>query len=109
VESGAGVLLGTLQYMAPEQLAGGTPQPAWDLWALAVLAYEMLTGTHPFDSARPDWHRALLAGSFTPMTVFLPDSLPTWTELFAKALALDPKHRPDSALSHFLELEKALA
>ena len=109
VETGAGVLLGTLQYMAPEQLAGGTPQPAWDLWALAVLAYEMLTGTHPFDSARPDWHRALLAGSFTPMTVFLPDSLPTWTELFAKALALDPKHRPDSALSHFLELEKALA
>ena len=109
VETGAGVLLGTLQYMAPEQLAGGTPQPAWDLWALAVLAYEMLTGTHPFDSASPDWHRALLAGSFTPMTVYLPDSLPTWTELFANALALDPKHRPDSALSLFLELEKALA
>jgi eukaryotic-like serine/threonine-protein kinase len=108
-ETGVGVLIGTLQYMAPEQLAGGTPQPAWDLWALAVLAYEMLTGTHPFDSARPDWHRALLAGSFTPITVYLPDSPPTWTELFARALALDSNHRPDSAHSFFLELQRALA
>jgi serine/threonine-protein kinase len=108
-ETGVGVLLGTLQYMAPERLAGGTPQPAWDLWALAVLAYEMLTGTHPFDIARPDWHRAVLGGSFTPVTVYLPDSPRTWTEFFARALALDPKHRPDSAHSFFLELEKALA
>ena len=108
-ETGVGVLIGTLQYMAPEQLAGGAPQPAWDLWALAVLAYETLTGTHPFDSARPDWHRAVLSGSFTPVSVYLPDSPRTWTELFARALALDPKHRPDSAHSFFLELEKALA
>jgi eukaryotic-like serine/threonine-protein kinase len=109
VETGAGVLLGTLQYMAPEQLAGGTPQPAWDLWALAVLAYEMLTGTHPFGNAWPDCHRALLAGSFTPITAHLPESPPRWTELFAKALALDPKRRAESARSFFLELERALA
>jgi eukaryotic-like serine/threonine-protein kinase len=108
-ETGAGVLLGTLQYMAPEQLAGGTPQPAWDLWALAVLAYEMLTGRHPFGSAWPDCHRALLAGSFTTITAHLPESPPRWTELFARALALDPKRRPDSAHSFFLELERALA
>jgi DNA-binding NtrC family response regulator len=108
-ETGAGVLLGTLQYMAPEQLAGGTPQPAWDLWALAVLAYEMLTGTHPFGSVWPDWHRALLAGSFTPITAHLPESPSKWTEFFARALALDPKRRPDSARSFFLELERALA
>src|SRR5262249_37757599 len=80
-ETGAGVLLGTLQYMAPEQLAGGTPQPAWDLWALAVLAYEMLTARHPFGSAWPECHTALLAGSFTPITAHLPESPPRWTEL----------------------------
>jgi len=108
-ETGAGVLLGTLQYMAPEQLAGGTPQPAWDLWALAVLAYEMLAGTHPFGSAWPDCHRALLAGSFTPIAAHLRESPPRWAELFARALALDPKRRPDSARSFFLELERALA
>jgi serine/threonine-protein kinase len=108
-ETGAGVLLGTLQYMAPEQLAGGPPQPAWDLWALAVLAYEMLTATHPFASARSDCHRALLAGSFTPITAHLPESPPRWNEFFARALALDPKHRPDSAHPFFLELQRALA
>jgi eukaryotic-like serine/threonine-protein kinase len=109
VETGVGVLIGTLQYMAPEQLAGGTPQPAWDLWALAVLAYEMLTGTHPFDSARPDWHRALVAGSFTPIAAYFPESPPRLTEFIAGALALDPKRRPDSARSFFLELDRALA
>jgi eukaryotic-like serine/threonine-protein kinase len=107
--TGAGVLLGTLQYMAPEQLAGGPPRPTWDLWALAVLAYELLTGRHPFSSACPDWHRALLAGSFTPIAVHLPESPQGWTEFFARALALDPKCRPDSARSFFLELERALA
>jgi serine/threonine-protein kinase len=107
-ETGAGVLLGTLQYMAPEQLAGAPPQPAWDLWALAVLAYEMLTGTHPFASDRPDCHRTLLAGSFTPITAHLTEP-PRWNEFFARALALDPKHRPDSAHSFFLELQRALA
>ena len=109
VETGAGVLLGTLQYMAPEQLAGGTPQPGWGLWALAVLAYEMLTGRHPFGSAWPDCHRTLLAGSFTPIMAYLPESPPRWTEFFAKALALDPKRRPDSARSFFLEVERVLA
>ena len=109
VETGAGVLLGTLQYMAPEQLAGGAPQPAWDLWALAVLASEMLTGTHPFGSAWPDCYGALLAGSFTSITAHLPESPPRWTELLAKALALDPRRRPGSARSYFLELERALA
>ena len=41
---------GTLRYMAPEQLAAGFPTPLWDLWALAVIAYEMLTGAHPIAS-----------------------------------------------------------
>ena len=34
--------------MSPEQVAGDEVDPAWDIWALAVIAYEMLTGGHPF-------------------------------------------------------------
>jgi hypothetical protein len=48
----AGVL-GTLAYMAPEQAAGGAASPAWDYWALSVMAYEMLTGRHPFGGGLP--------------------------------------------------------
>ena len=44
----AGFLIGTLDYMAPEQVAGDVVSPSWDLWALAVMAYEMLTARHPF-------------------------------------------------------------
>ncbi len=45
-----GVMLGTPQYMAPEQLRGEAPAPSWDLWALGVMTCEMLTGCHPFAS-----------------------------------------------------------
>ncbi len=45
--SGGG-LVGTPLYMAPEQIRGERPEPSWDVWALAVIAFEMLTGSHPF-------------------------------------------------------------
>ena len=47
----AGMLVGTLEYMAPEQVAGDEVNPAWDVWAVSVIAYEMLTGRHPFRRA----------------------------------------------------------
>jgi len=42
--------LGTLAYAAPEQVTGGEVTAAADIYALGVIAYEMLTGTRPFDS-----------------------------------------------------------
>jgi serine/threonine-protein kinase len=47
----AGLLVGTLEYMAPEQVAGDDVNPAWDVWAVSIIAYEMLTGRHPFREA----------------------------------------------------------
>ncbi|CAN5270125.1 hypothetical protein BH09MYX1_BH09MYX1_66360 [soil metagenome] len=45
--TGEGRIIGTPAYMAPEQLAGGPPAPAWDQYAWGILAYELLTGKHP--------------------------------------------------------------
>ena len=45
--------LGTIAYAAPEQLAGEVVGPAADQYALAVVAYEMLTGKRPFDAVEP--------------------------------------------------------
>ena len=39
---------GTVPYMAPEQLRGGTPRASSDLFALGIVLWEMLTGHHPF-------------------------------------------------------------
>jgi hypothetical protein len=43
-----GVFNGTPQYMPPEVFDGGAPSVAWDVYALATVAYELLTGTVPF-------------------------------------------------------------
>ena len=43
----SGVLLGTVHYMAPERFEGQSVEPKWDLWALGVIAYEMLAGVRP--------------------------------------------------------------
>jgi len=109
-DTGTGALVGTLQYMSPEQLRGEAAAPAWDLWALAAVAYEMLTGAHPFaGSASAPVHAALLEGRFTPVSAHLPDAPSTWQEFFERAFALESQRRPSSAPMLLSELERALA
>lgn len=64
LDTDAGVVVGTVRYMAPEQLLGNSADPAWDLWALGVVAYEMLTGAQPFPASTvAECHAAVLAGT----------------------------------------------
>jgi serine/threonine-protein kinase len=96
LETGLGAMVGTPRYMAPEQLRGGESEPSWDIWALALVAYEMLTGSHPFatlalglpgaePSARPAW------GGSTGRT-------PTaWEPVLSRWFSVDPAGRPADA------------
>jgi serine/threonine protein kinase len=109
-ETGAGILVGTVGYMSPEQLLGERPAISWDLWALAVVVYETLAGALPFPVAnRETWRRSVLAGSYTPLQEHLADPPACWQEFFARSLAMDRARRPPSAIAFFRDLEKALA
>jgi len=96
--------------MAPEQLSGGMPAPSWDIWALAVIAYEMVTGTHPFAATNPlQWHSALKAGRWTPIPERAQDAPDRWQQFFERALAPDVERRAASVSVFFAELQAAVA
>ncbi|HYZ85654.1 MAG TPA: protein kinase [Bryobacteraceae bacterium] len=101
--TGGGQLVGTLRYMSPEQLRGDPPGASWDLWALGVVAYEMLTGDYPFAAATPvAWQMAVAAGRFTPLASL------SWQEFFSRTLAVEQQKRPPAAATFLSSLESAL-
>ena len=95
-----GALVGTPMYMAPEQLRGESPEPSWDIWALAVITFEMLTGSHPFAAAAIGLHAAVPAAS-----VDLPKEC---RPFFSRALAIDRAARPQSPAEFLDGFEESL-
>jgi tetratricopeptide (TPR) repeat protein/TolB-like protein len=95
---GAGVIAGTLQYMAPEQIDGKPVDERCDIFALGVILYEMLAGQPAFSSATPSaTMAAILTAQPPPLDTIVPE-LPTGlTEVVAKCLAKRPDDRWQSA------------
>ncbi|MFL5822615.1 MAG: serine/threonine-protein kinase [Solirubrobacteraceae bacterium] len=93
-----GVILGTLGYVTPEQLEGGPVTPATDVYALAVVAHEMLSGR----KARSESNAVALAHAIATRPP--PDLREAWPEapaaaaaLLIRAMAVEPAKRPNSA------------
>ena len=96
----AGVLLGTLAYMSPEQAAGESVSSSTDLWALGAVLYEMLTGRLPFgDSLDGDFMSLFCAIHLhepTPIRTVCPDVPETLAGLVHQLLDKDQAKRPDA-------------
>jgi tRNA A-37 threonylcarbamoyl transferase component Bud32 len=107
------VLVGTPRYLAPEQLRGERPDTTSDCWALAVIAYELLTGEPPFvgEAAGGQYRGALgVADQWTyPSGPRLPAELQALEPFFARALAIDPSVRPADSAALVAALENAAA
>lgn len=91
----AGQVMGTVQYAAPEQLAGRPVTFASDVYSLGVVAYEALAGVRPF-TGESQMAIALAQVNDAPPT--MPPELPLPVrELVMSCLAKDPAARPRSA------------
>ncbi len=89
----AGNVVGTLRYMAPEQLAGESAGPPADLFALGAVLYEMLVGRPPFDADTP---LALIRQhEVGPPPIF--DAAAGLATVAYATLRSDPERRPSSA------------
>ena len=109
-ETAVGLLIGTPHYMAPEQLRGEEARPAWDVWALGVIAYELLTGEYPVPaSLAGDWGGRLPAGDSSRFAGAAHALGERQQRFFRRALAIDPAARPDTAERFRAEMEDALA
>ena len=101
-----GTILGTFQYMAPEQLEGGEADSRSDIFAFGAVLYEMATGRKAFTGKS----QASLIGSIlrddpAPVSEVAPMVPPAFNRVIKTCLAKDPEHRFQTAHDIKLQLE----
>lgn len=112
-ESGASTLtrtgqaIGSVPYMAPEQLLGHSAQPASDVFAFGVVLYELLTGRRPFQGETlSETVQAIFESEPEPLGNCLPEVPPSLASLVASSLAKDASQRPTDAVVLLRELAR---
>jgi serine/threonine-protein kinase len=105
----SGMVLGTAAYMAPEQLEGGETTPATDIYALAVVAYEALTGSRAREGRTPlEIAHRIATGPPPDIRDAMPSASPQAADVLRQAMARDPRERPASAGQLATGLARAL-
>ena len=93
-----GTVVGTFQYMAPEQLEGRAVDHRTDIFAFGAVLYEMITGKRAFaGTTRTSVAAAILGGQPQPVSELSPFTPPALEHLIAKCLEKDPDDRWQSA------------
>jgi eukaryotic-like serine/threonine-protein kinase len=99
-----GTAVGTLEYMAPEQLMGGKADPRTDLYTLGVVMYEVITGRRPFNAAGLDLLTEQLTMQPPPPSTINASVPPAVDAILLRCLAQDVDDRFASAA----DLERAI-
>jgi eukaryotic-like serine/threonine-protein kinase len=93
-----GGAVGTPAYMSPEQIAGKADDGRSDLFSLAAVLYQCLSGTPPFQAKNvPALMYQILEGTHQPLELSDPDLCQAYAAFFGQALAKDPGRRYQNA------------
>jgi eukaryotic-like serine/threonine-protein kinase len=107
--SGAGQVLGTVPYMAPEQIRGETVDARADLFALGIILYELTTGRRPFAGATSADVSSAILRDVPPSVVSLRGDLPRdLNRIITRCLEKNPKDRFQTARDVMNELRYVL-
>jgi len=94
----AGTILGSLPYMAPEQLFGEPGDARTDVYALGVMLFEMITGQRPFVKERTEALMfAIISNAALSVKALRPDAPDALDRLIAECLRKEPADRPPTA------------
>jgi serine/threonine protein kinase len=105
VHTGPGVVMGTANYMSPEQAKGMTADARTDLWSLGAVLYEMVTGHVPFVANTATETLALILQKEPPPLTRYSDEVPPELErIVAKSLTKDREERYQSAKDLLIDL-----
>jgi serine/threonine-protein kinase len=103
----AGGILGTPDYMSPEQADGATLGPTADIYALGVTYYELLSGTRPFGGGSfASTISHVMTGKYTALRERVAEVPPRVASLCARLMALEPGDRPQTVEEAIDLLEK---
>jgi eukaryotic-like serine/threonine-protein kinase len=94
----AGTVVGSLAYMAPEQLLGEPPDPRTDIYALGALLFELAAGRRPFPADRPQTLMfAIVNTPAPPLRTLRPEASVDLERLIAACLEKERERRPAAA------------
>ena len=100
-----GVTVGTVAYLAPEQIQRQESDERSDIWSLGVVLYEMITGRSPFEGERDEATLyAILHEEPTPISQLCPEAPPAFQRVVAKALEKWPSQRHQHAAEFLKDL-----
>ncbi|HEX2071104.1 MAG TPA: serine/threonine-protein kinase [Thermoleophilaceae bacterium] len=103
------VVLGTASYMAPEQLAGERAGPPADVYALAAVAFEALSGRKAREGKSPlEVAHDVVSGPLPDLRDAWGDAPPAAAKILARGMEREPERRPPSAGRLVADLERAL-
>jgi eukaryotic-like serine/threonine-protein kinase len=104
-----GDVVGTFQYLSPEQLTGGTADLRSDIWALGVLLYEMLSGDVPFDgNSIGTLYEKITKGDYQQASTYNLTVSPAVDGIIARCLKRNPAARYQSATELLDDVARAI-